>query len=441
MNKSYIQKMLHDFDTTLTNMEALNSYFDETISWIKSKKLKNESKYRLAIALKTKLDSIYDQPIEKRKDFIRELNEQQIDGVKFSDIISVSLNDKCDVVQYEFMGSYKRDENDPVGYRQVVSSINNQEKIFIRSILSNIVIIFEQYFSNIYETLLYNDPQNYFENKAIRLADIFDDNFKEIIGHQIKKEVDDNMYDSLKTLNRIKDKSQIDVDRYIPVRKEFEEVYYRRNLCVHAEGIVNDIYLEKVDEKYTKDLKEGQELVCDEMYLNNALITLHKLVASLHFEMLKFFGADQEQFDSLADMGFEALKKRKYVLAEYIYGILRRERSFEFIYKATYEVNYINTLKLQGKNVENLIKAFDVSIATDDYKIAKECLLDNHEKVYNMLTQTYPESFDAKFIREWPIFIRFRESEYYSKFVEEHKADFDKFVFENEAAPLGDKAC
>ena len=441
MNKSYIQKMLHDFDTTLTNMEALNSYFDETISWIKSKKIKNESKYRLAIALKAKLDSIYDQPVEKRKDFIQELNDQQIDGVKFSDIISVSLNDKCDVVEYEFMESYKREENDPVGYRQVLSSINNQEKIFIRSILSNIVIIFEQYFSNIYETLLYNDPQNYFENKTIRLADIFDENFKEIIGHQMKKEVDDNMYDSLKTLSRIKDKSQIDVDRYIPIRKEFEEVYYRRNLCVHAEGIVNGIYLEKVDAKYTRDIKEGQELVCDEMYLNNAIITLHKIVASLHFEMLKFFGACQDQYDSLADMGFDALKKGTYVLAEYIYGILRREKTFEYKIKAIYEVNYINALKLQGKNVENLIKAFDVSIATDDYKIAKECLLDNHEVVYDMLTQTYPESFSANLIREWPIFIRFRESEYYQKFIDEHKTDFDKFVFENEAAPASVAEC
>ena len=436
MNKKFIDRVLQDFEATLTNMEALNSYFVETSKWIKSKKLKTEEKYKLAVVLKEKLDSIYDQPAESRIDFIRELNEQQIGDVKFSDILDVSFDEKEEVVQYVFRNGYKKDENDPVIYRKILFSINNQEKIFIRSILSNVVIIFEQYFSKVYHTLVLNEPQKYFENKTIRLADIFDQKFSEIINNQLQKEIEDNMYDSLKTLSRIKEKSQIDVDRYIPIRKEFEEVYYRRNLCVHAEGIVNAVYLEKVDSKYTKNIKEGQELLCDEIYLSNAIITLNKIVASLHFEMLKYFEADQNQYDYLANMGFDVLKEKNYVLAEYIYGILRREKTFEFKTKAIYEVNFINALKLQGKNVEKLIKEFDVSIATDEFKIAKECLLDNHGVVYDMLTKTYPDSFNANHIREWPIFIRFRESEYYQKFIDEHKTDFDKVVFENETMAL-----
>ena len=87
-------------------------------------------------------------------------------------------------------------------------------------------------------------------------------------------------------------------------------------------------------------------------------------------------------------------------------------------------------LKLQGKDIADLLSKFDVSIATDEYKIAEECLLGNDENVYKLLTATYPNSFDAAIIREWPIFIKFRESEYYSRFVEEHSEDFEKFDFE-----------
>ena len=278
-----------------------------------------------------------------------------------------------------------------------------------------------------------SSPQTYFENKTIHVSEIFKD-LSVAMSNLLRKEIEDNMYNSLLALDRIKNKSQIDIDRYIRVRQEFEEIYYRRNVFVHAEGIANETYFENVDKKYLKKIKLGDELICDEIYLSNAIETLSKIVASLHFEVLKHFDASQEQYATLANMGFEALKQEKYTLAEYVYGILRHEKKFEFKYKAMYEVNFMNSLKLQGKNIDSLIEGFDVSIVTDDYKIAKECLKDNHESVYNLLSATYPKSFCAIAIREWPIFIKFRESTYYDRFINEHKEDFEVVVFENKDA-------
>lgn len=41
-----------------------------------------------------------------------------------------------------------------------------------------------------------------------------------------------------------------------------------------------------------------------------------------------------------------------------------------------------------------------------------------------MLNDSYPNSYNAVSIKDWPIFINFRESEYYEKFVNAHQEDF-----------------
>ena len=238
------------------------------------------------------------------------------------------------------------------------------------------------------------------------------------------------MFDSIKALDKINNKSEINLDRYIEIRKEFEEVYYRRNLFVHCDGVVNETYLSKVDEKYRKGVKIDDFLVCDDANLENAIFVVKKVISSLHCEMLRHFKASQEDYDTVANYAFEVLQKSQYSLAEYIYGLLRREKGFEYNHKIIYEINYINALKQQGKDIKDLLDKMDVSIAVDRYKIAKECLLNNHETVYEMLNQSYPDSFCAIMVREWPVFINFRETDLYSKFVDEHKEDFDKFVFE-----------
>ena len=91
-----------------------------------------------------------------------------------------------------------------------------------------------------------------------------------------------------------------------------------------------------------------------------------------------------------------------------------------------YRINYLNAIKqigeieLLNKELQNL----DVSIATDNFKIAKLCLQNKNSEIYEKLDKTYPHSFGAVEIKEWPIFINFRESEEYNKFCKAHAEDF-----------------
>ena len=431
--ENLVKKVLSDFDNVIVDLEALNDYYIQTRDSITTKKGRLSGKYEIAIEISKLMDSVYEADPEDKLSRLESIKSTEIKpGVLVQDVIDINFNSDQDTLQYSLHDDYRGAEFDPSTARKKKKYVYNQENIFAKSILSNIIISFEQFLASVYETLVLYNPKCYFEDKKIPVCELLEGNLGDILGKMIEREIESNMFDSLNALDKIKEKNSVDVDRFIPIRKEFEEIYYRRNVFVHNAGYVNDKYLDNVSEKYKSSVSMGQKLICDSYYLDNAISVLYKIIASLHYEILNAISSDNEHYDSLANLGFEALQNENYSLAKYIYGILRRHRSFQYINKAMYEVNYINALKLQGKDVVSLLESFDVSIATDDFKIAKECLLDNNEKVYELLTQTYPNSFCALMIREWPIFIKFRETEFYQKFISEHQEDFDKFIFEKE---------
>lgn len=219
------------------------------------------------------------------------------------------------------------------------------------------------------------------------------------------------------------------------IQDEFEEIYYRRNLFIHNNGNVNSIYLSNVKDKFTKDIKVDQRLATDDIYLRHAINMLYKIVCTLFYETQVEYNAKYDKWiEGLGNIAFDLLNNKNYEVAEQIYLSLSNCKHFCFKDKAMFKINYINSLKQLSKmkEVEKELESFDVTIATTDFKIAKLCLEDNNEEVYNLLQETYPTSYSADQIRDWPIFINFRETEFYQQFVQEHQTDFGMFVFEFE---------
>ena len=169
---------------------------------------------------------------------------------------------------------------------------------------------------------------------------------------------------------------------------------------------------------------------------------LYKVACTLFYEVQIAYNPKYEKWHiSLGNIGFDLLQNKNYDVAEQLYFILSSCKQICFRDKAMYRINYINALKQQGKTeaVKKELNDLDVSIATDDYKIAKLCLEDKNEEVYKEIGKNYPEPFTADLIRDWPIFINFRESEYYTLFVKEHQEDFGSFVFEFEELPMDEE--
>lgn len=434
------QLISQSFKNAIMEVGALKHFFYSSISSIKNEEDDFKLKYKNGIVLADALDSVFmEKGIEAQKKRVDEIYNISLDNqIQIKDVVEIiiSENDYIDgilnKISINFLNRNTYKYCNPNEARQKKEIFLSQKRLLSQSVLSSIVVIFEAYLSEIYELLIISNHESYLNDKQVNVNQIFNKSINEIINTIVKHEVEQKMYDSLATLDLIKDKSGLDIDRHCQIRKLFEEIYYRRNIYVHNKGIVNDIYLSKVNKEYCKEIKIGEYANCSEEYLNKAIRILKIVIATIYYELLRTsICEDEELYHELSNVGFEALCEGEYDIAEHIYNMLRKHKEFEFKDKAIYQVNYINALKQQGKSYEKELKEFDVSIATDNFKIAKMCLEDKFEDAYNLLIISYPISFNAVSIREWPLFIDFRKTEYYEKFKEEHISDFNEFIFED----------
>ncbi len=434
--ENVMEHIKNDFEMATVDLESLNSFFCETRDMLN--KIKIEFENDTAFKISKMLDEIYTvEETSKINEYIEELYERDVfENHKLKDIIEITYKEDTQEIFYIIKKQFRKDSLDPKKARRKMYTICNQDTIFTRSILSNIIITFERFLASSYAALVVLEPQKYFEGKTVAISKLINEKLTDVINGVIKQEVETNMFDSLKTLDRIKEKSKVDVDRYISMRDDFEEVYYRRNAYVHTDGCVNKMYLEKVNPEFLNNIKIGDKLICDDEYLENAILMVNKIIASLHFELLKLNNAKSEDYTPLINFAFDVLKNNNYVLGETIYGMLRREKSFEYADKARFEVNYMLSLKHQGKDISKLLEKFDVSIATPDFVIAKKCLEEDYEMAYKLLSKEYKKYLNAEAIREWPIFVGFRNSEYYNKLIEENKDDFERTFFGNEPSTV-----
>ena len=255
---------------------------------------------------------------------------------------------------------------------------------------------------------------------------MFDKSIREVVQECIRDEVESNMFDSLKTLEMISKKEGIDINRYENILEEFKEIYFRRNIYVHNEGKVNDKYISSVSEKYRKNVKNEDKLLTDDEYLKKSINVLYKVVGALFYEIQMQLDPKYEEWKhAFFSIAFKLLCNENYCVAQHFYYRLSKCQYSCFRDKTMSRINYITSLKQQGyeKNVKDELETLDVSIATENFKIAKMCLEDKNEEVYNALNKNYPDPYSAELVRDWPLFINFRKTEFYRKFVEEHAED------------------
>jgi len=426
-----VKEIIFSFQSAMREVESLNEFFYRSNKTLIDYQLHNEK----SCLQGKKIADLFDQIVEcegqeERNKKIDEVNSIEIEpGVKVSDVCNlVKFSGSENVLRYSIKKEFKNKLcYSPTEAKKKYDHIRKYEYILKESILSHVIVSFENYLSEIYGLLLTTNPLSYFENQTILLADVFKENFQEAIMDRVETEVDNKMRNSIEALDHICNKENININRYEAILEDFEEIYYRRNAYVHTMGRANKDYMKKVNKKFLKDISEGDFLICDDIYIEKTIITLCKLMFSIAYELLVKVKANEENIEVVSRIFFDKLKQEQYALCKYAYYSLSQYKSLPFLDRTMYRMNYINAAKQLNENdlVQKELEKLDISIATDNFKIGKYCLADNHEQVYKMLQETYPKSFDAVAIREWPIFINFRETEFYSKFVSEHKEDFE----------------
>lgn len=427
-------KLTAVLEESIENLSTLKEYFEEQNDFLDNKFKKEAPKYKYGYILDRYLT--YNLLKSKIKNFELPNFSEKVQVIidEIMEEYNVSEKDDKQSISYKlkdsFIDAHPNYEFSPKICRNAMNKLFEQPKILGKSSLMMLLIYYERLISTIFVSLLYKYPQAYLKDKTITYMEIMEleSNENDIKNYLVNNEVEALMRDSLSSwyaILNIKHKVNFPIEDV--VFEEFKEIYYRRNLLVHNDGIVNKIYLENVDDSLLNGIKVGSRLTVSPDYFIKAInITLLMIYGTI-MGLKKLCSDKEEVNDTLFIVGYNHLQNKEWGLSEYIFRNLKDDKELNNHTKMCCKVNYWISLKHMEHfaDVKKDIEDLDVSAVSDEFKVAKYALLDDFEKVSFYLDKIINRVIPAEEIESWPLFIEYRESIQYLKFKEIHADDFD----------------
>lgn len=233
----------------------------------------------------------------------------------------------------------------------------------------------------------------------------------------------------------------------LPSWKDFIELTERRNLLVHADGVVSSHYLETCKEHQVnleKNLKRGDKLEVDEEYYINACNCVTEIGIKLSQVLWrKLIPGELEQAEnSFIQATYDLLVLKDYKLAEKVLEITNSNgfKKLNFETSLFLTVNLAIALKGQKKEKEciALLKKTDFSALSLKFKLANQVLNDSFDEAAETLRKIGPDGeVSESQLRQWPLFRWFRKTDQFkAAFEEMYGTEF--VVIEGKVFPDGD---
>ena len=400
--------------------------------YLMSKKAINENfritkeKHKEAFFIADQFDSLYKTKPSKIDETIKNILNKDISSSnkKIKDVIE-DIGFENDIIAYRLKSTLtKNNKYDPNFARDASFSLNYLLKTAKTSFLSNVVMVFEQFLSNLYYSLIYYHMERYIEGKTIPLKSLLNSNVDDIFSSEVDYIVEKDMYDSFSLLNKIFEKENIGIEYANGVLEEFGEIYYRRNAYVHNRGFANQQYLCKNPKSKTK---LGDYLKCDDNYLKNVAVTVKKLIFFISFSLIAKNEFDSDDLKEIIDYCFDSLCNNEYDFCEYVYKYLSLSNKLENVDRMIARVNLLICLKETKKtdSFNEEIRRFDVSAADNMFVIAKHILLDQFKEANDLIVETYDKEKTPAELMHWPLYQHFRETSFFTKIKENKAKDFN----------------
>lgn len=367
-----------------------------------------------------------------------ELSEEELEEIN-QIVEACEVEDRNDgvVVRYklkELDEKYKNYELNPQKAVTEYIKLSEQPSILSESTLMMLLVRYEEAIAGIFKYILMEYPDAYLKEKSITYSELMALNteIKEVKRCFIEKEVDDFMRLPISDWYNVfeqKHKAQ-----FIFENSEFErfkEIYYRRNLVVHNQGKVNDIYIKNVDKSAIDMVEKGDVLEVNREYMFKAF-ELTQLILYGTFWGLRKLSKDKDELERrMFDKAFKHMENGEWSISEYVYKIMMNEKEQSDADRFCNKVNYWISVKNQGRfeDVKEEISRYDVSAMCGQFKAAKYALLDEYDKVSNVLEKIIGTEIPSCYIEQWPLFIQYRESEEYKMFRDKHMEEFEELGY------------
>lgn len=358
------------------------------------------------------------------------------------------VNNSCDKL-YEDNGIFTFGicEDNILKIRRLIGKMNDMRKglsVLPGSIILSLVANFDSYFVDAVRMVLLSRPERYDNSdRQMTVKEILAmSSFEDVRWKIINDEVDGLMRGShLEQIKFIEKNLHIsiteDFDRY----PEYLEIFERRNIVAHGKHIVNEIYLRncKAFGYNVKNIKEGDKLNLDHIYLHKSVDTLIEIYVKICYLLWKkhFEPSDVNIAEIVSEIAFRFIEERNYSLALRLYEFLLNDKksNFDESCRKKYIINLSNCYRNIEKNeaCDDLLNKTDWSATSNTYRICVASLRDDLNEFLRLMPLVSNDEMISKTeIREWPVFKWMRSKD-------EVKLKFEELFGEPLRAPTRDE--
>ena len=364
------------------------------------------------------------------------MNTQLSNGMLVKEVITINLGKERQVsIQFNSSDCFSNN---------VLKNINNYEYFDFeenigKKLIVSYIINFETFFNILLKYLIPRNLDFFFKTNqgetmgGISYIEIIKNpnkNFKQIV---IDKQVEKLTYDVMNTIDKLLKKTKqysFVTTKFKQLYEQFIELYYKRNLIIHNDSTVNEQYLNKIK---SCTLKEGAkiQITLDNLkdakdITNNFACLIYAVLGQLIENKSKI---KQEYYLPLESYSSFLLSISEWQNAQITQELLFKFSNNDKAKQLNYTYNILNCKKHLGDTsyIDTLLN-IDDSKYEFVHKIAKPLLLNENDKVLDLLIKNYPNKISKNEILENSLFVDFRTSQEFAKFKNLYKNDFSTVI-------------
>ena len=313
-----------------------------------------------------------------------------------------------------------------------IQSVERRNELIYQNSLVNLITIYERAISKIILNYYSKNNERISLDKSIKLYEIKKMNsITEIIDYLIINEVKDLMFKGVKEWHDfIQNKFSAKLEYYYSNKKKIDEIFDRRNLYAHNDGIINEIYYNK--NKDNIDIKIGERLKTTKEYIFSAANILLSDYIDIVLSFIDF--SNKSLIETLFSIAFEEMSDENYLLAYKIFNLLDEKYEDNEANKCLYKINKWICCKSVPELNEffNEINEYEYDSLPCELKIGIESIKMNKEQIRVLIRNVNINYICEEELATWPVFKWIREDEdFYNEILNicKEKMTFEKVAF------------
>lgn len=278
------------------------------------------------------------------------------------------------------------------------------------------------------------------EERVLSLADLKElGSIEDAENYLIEKEIDSLLRDTIdKQLDYFSSKRiKVNLEQLTTHRNRLVEIFQRRNLIVHNDGIVNKIYLSRVPkELLNEEMEIGKRLDVSEDYLNQAIETIY--LSGVKLTQLCWRKWQKDSIETAESVYINLLYES---LQEHQYDFIKALQDFSLTLDYTSDrnkrvaiINHAIALRElnQPDDLNKLLGVLDWSSCSLEFRAALFAIKGEKENLFRILPKAIAAKEIQKFhLEEWPLFEPFRKNEEFLLLIQD--STNDDILFGNRA--------